>query len=43
MITSNNLVPILDVHLFGRLGAIQTKALTPLNREADELTVFVRY
>ena len=42
MIASNNLVPILDVHLASRLGAAQTEALTPLNRESDELTVFVR-
>ena len=41
MISSNNFVPILDVHLFGRLGAAQAKALTPLNGEANELTVFV--
>ena len=42
MIASNNLVPILDVHLASRLGAAQTEALSPLNRESDELTVFVR-
>jgi hypothetical protein len=42
MIASNNLVPILDVHLASRLGATQAKALSPLNRESDELTVFVR-
>jgi hypothetical protein len=41
MIASNNFVPILDVHLSGRLGAAQAKALTPLNGEANELAVFM--
>ena len=41
LIASNNFVPIVDVHFFGRLGAAQSKALTPLNGQANELTVFM--
>ena len=41
MVTANNFIPILDVYLLCRLGAIQTKALTPLNGKSDELPVLV--